>query len=114
MVARSKLFAAKVAAEAQREREEAGQREQELLEKNNEIEEQNKRIKDQLLLTQLNAKQAAIVDANSVDLDENVPAVFRLNWRNLFFEGRLGSGSFGDCYKGRYVHFSLSLYTFHC
>ena len=104
MVARSKLFAAEVAAEAQREREEAEQREIELLEQNKRIEEQNRRIQDQLLLTQLNAKQTAIVEANSLDFDKQVPAVFQLNWRDLLFEGRLGSGSFGDCYKGRYVY----------
>ena len=104
MIASSKLFAAKVAAEAEREREEAEERERELLEQNKRIEEQNRRIQDQLMLTQLNAKQAAIVDANSSDLDKQVPAVFQLNWRDLLFEGRLGSGSFGDCYNGRYVY----------
>ena len=111
MIASSKLFAAKVAAEAQREREEAQrereeaeQRELELLEQNKRIEEQNRRIQDQLMLTQLNAKQAAIVEANSSDLDKQVPAMFQLNWRDLLFEGRLGSGSFGDCYRGRCVY----------
>ena len=118
MIARSKLFAAEVAAEAQREREEAQrereeaqrereaaeQRELELVEENKRIEEQNKRIQDQLMLTQLNAKQVAIVEANSSDLDKQVPAMFQINWRDLLFEGRLGSGSFGDCYRGRYVH----------
>ena len=103
-IARSKLFAAKVAAEAEREREEAEQRELELLEQNKRIEEQNRRIQDQLMLTQLNAKQVAIVEANSSDLDKQVPATFQINWRDLLFEGRLGSGSFGDCYKGRYVY----------
>ena len=108
MIARSKLFAAEVAAEAQREREEAQrereeaeQRERELLEQNQRIEEQNRRIQDQLMLTQLNEKQVAIVEANSLDLDKQVPAMFQLNWRDLLFEGRLGSGSFGDCYRGR-------------
>ena len=103
-IARTKLFAAKVAAEAQRERNEAEQRELELLEQNKRIEEQNKRVRDQLMLTQLNAKQVAIVEANSLDLDKQVPAMFQLNWRDLLFEGRLGSGSFGDCYRGRYVY----------
>ena len=102
-IARSKLFAEGVLAEAKREREEAQQRELELVEQNKKMEEQNKRIQDQLLLTQLNAKQVAIVEANSLDLDKQIPACFRLNWRGLKFEGRLGSGSFGDCYKGRYV-----------
>ena len=104
VIARTTIFAAKVAAEAQREREEAEQRELKLLERNKRIEEQNRRIQDQLMLTQLNEKQAAIVEANSGDLDKQVAAVFQLDWRDLLFEGRLGSGSFGDCYKGRYVH----------
>ncbi len=111
MIARSKLFAAKVAAEAQREREEAEQREVELREQNRRIEEQNKRIQDQLMLTQLNEKQTAIVETNSVDLDKQVPAVFQLNWRDLLFEDRLGSGSFGDCYKGRYVYIFCALHA---
>ena len=102
-MARSKLFAAKVEADARREREDAHQRERELLEETKRLEEQNKRIQDQLMLTQLNKKQAAIVEANSVDLDNQVPAVFQLNWRDLLFESRLGSGSFGDCYRGRCV-----------
>ena len=72
-------------------------------EQNEKIQEQNKKIQDQLMLTQLNAKQVAIVEANSLNLDEQVPAMFKLNWRDLLFEARLGSGSFGDCFKGRYV-----------
>ena len=74
---------------------------------NKEIQEQkrkNKEIQDQLLLARLNSKQVAIVEASSLDLDEQIPAVFKLNWRSLLFEGRLGSGSFGDCFKGRYVY----------
>ena len=90
-------------AKAQREQEETEQQRLELLEQNKRIEEQNKQIQDQLLLTQLNSKQVAIVEANSSDLDKEVQAVFQLNWRDLLFEGRLGSGSFGDCYQGRYV-----------
>ena len=89
---------------AQRKQEEAEQRELELLEQKKRIEEQNRRIQDQLMLTQLNANQVAIVEANSSDLDKQVPTVFQVDWRDLLFEGRLGSGSFGDCYKGRYVY----------
>ena len=66
-----------------------------------ELYETNLQIQDQLMLTQLNAKQVAIVEANSGDLDKEVPVMFKLNWRVLVFEGRLGSGSFGDCFKGR-------------
>ena len=66
-----------------------------------ELRETNLKIQDQLMLTQLNAKQTAIVEANSLNLDTQVPAMFKMNWRVILFEARLGSGSFGDCFKGR-------------
>ena len=66
-----------------------------------ELRETNIKIQDQLMLTQLNAKQVAIVEASSSDLDKQVPSLFKLDWHVLLFESRLGSGSFGDCYKGR-------------
>ena len=66
-----------------------------------ELRETNLKIQDQLMLTHLNAKQVAIVEANSLNLDTQVPAMFKLSWRILLFEARLGSGSFGDCFKGR-------------
>ena len=99
-IARSQFFAA----EAERKKEEVEQQRLELLEENARIEQRNKRIQDQLMLTQLNAKQVAIVEANSLNLNEEVPAGFQLTWRALKFEDRLGSGSFGDCYKGRCVN----------
>ena len=68
-----------------------------------ELRETNLKFQNQLMLTQLNAKQVAVVEANSSDLEKQVPAVFQLDWHALLFEGRLGSGSFGDCFKGRYV-----------
>ena len=52
---------------AQREQAEGEQQRLELLEQNKRIEEQNKHIQDQLMLTQLNTKQVAIVEANSSD-----------------------------------------------
>lgn len=42
-----------------------------------------------------------MVEANSRDLDSQVPVFFKLDWKGIVFEGRLGSGSFGDCYRGR-------------
>ena len=68
-----------------------------------ELREANIEIQDQLMLTQLNSRQVAIVEANAGDLDKQVPSVFKIDWRALMFEGRLGSGSFGDCFKGRCV-----------
>ena len=61
----------------------------------------NIKFKEQLMLSQLNAKQAAIVEADSKDLDKEIPSALKLDWRSLVFEARLGSGAFGDCYKGR-------------
>ena len=41
-----------------------------------------------------------MVKANASDLETNVPEHFKLNWKELKFVLLLGSGSFGDCYKG--------------
>ena len=112
-VARSQLFAAKAKKEKDEieeqrldlldENEKMREENKKIQEENKKMQEQNKKIQDQLMLTQLNAKQAAIVEANSIDIDDHVPAALKLNWRALIFEGRLGSGSFGDCFKGRFV-----------
>ena len=48
----------------------------------------------------LSSGQTAMVKANAGDLGGKVDASFQLNWRRLKYEKRLGSGSFGDCYKG--------------
>ena len=69
-----------------------------------ELREANIKIQDQLMLTQLNKEQVAVVEANSEDLKNQIPAELELDWRGLVFEGHLGSGSFGDCYKGRSVY----------
>ena len=37
---------------------------------------------------------------NTSDIEENVPAKFKLEWSNIKFAVLLGSGTFGDCYKG--------------
>ena len=66
-----------------------------------ELEENNVRIQEQLMLNQLNEEQIALIKANAMDIEANVPAHFELNYRVLKFEARLGSGSFGDCFKGR-------------
>ena len=58
------------------------------------------RIQEQLLLTQLNAEQIAMIEENAINIEANVPARLELDYRCLKFEARLGSGSFGDCFKG--------------
>ena len=61
----------------------------------------NERVQKQLMLNSLNETQVAIVNEYRYAIEEHVPEVFQLNWRKLTFEKMLGSGSFGDCYKGR-------------
>ena len=41
-----------------------------------------------------------MVKSNAPDVDDKVPSFFKLHWKVLKFQERLGSGSFGDCYKG--------------
>ena len=66
-----------------------------------ELHEVNLKIRKQLRLTRLNPKQTAIIEANVGNLEREVPAMFKLDFRRLTFEERLGSGSFGDCFKGQ-------------
>ena len=95
-VARSLL----IAAQAKREKDEVQEERDKIERQRLELCEQNERIQDQLLLARLNDEQVAIVEANSTDLDRQIPDIFKLKWQTLVFEGRLGSGSFGDCFKG--------------
>ena len=67
---------------------------------NAELREQNLKIKDELKASRLNEKQTAMVKANAAEVDDEVPPHFKLDWKVLKFHDRLGSGSFGDCYKG--------------
>ena len=91
-LARSLLFAA----ETQREKEEAERQKLELLE-------QNKRIQKELSLNALNEEQTEIVHAGAAALEAAVPSRFKISSSKIMFEVLLGSGSFGDCYKG-YFH----------
>ena len=45
-------------------------------------------------------RQLKMVKANSANVEDMVPPHFKLHWKVLKFQQRLGSGSFGDCYKG--------------
>ena len=64
------------------------------------LEETNIEIQKELMLSRLDEEQAQLVESNANKIEDIVPAGYRLNWRHLQFEGRLGSGSFGDCYRG--------------
>ena len=99
-LARTNLFAAKVAAEAQREREEADEAREMAEAKVLELRETNLKIRKELKLSGLNEDQVQIVKNKSSRIRELVPSVYKLEWATLLFEARLGSGSFGDCYRG--------------
>ena len=74
-----------------------------LLEQKVELQEQNKKIQDELALRALNDKQVKVVHAGAAMLEAEVPERFRIASTDITFEALLGSGSFGDCYKG-YFH----------
>ncbi len=65
-----------------------------------EAEAKNAKLQNQLMLTKLNESQVAMVKNNASVIEGKVPAHLKLHWRILKFLDRLGSGSFGDCYKG--------------
>ena len=94
--ARSQLMASA----AEREREEVEIQRLELLETNERIQEENERIKKELKSAQLDNDQLAMVKANAGDIESNVPAHLKLDWKQLKFLKRLGGGSFGDCFHG--------------
>ena len=41
-----------------------------------------------------------MIKANASEVDSNVPAHLKLDWKLLKFRKRLGGGSFGDCFMG--------------
>ena len=97
-IARSQLFAA----EANRERDEADRQRVELLE-------QNKRIQEQLALNALSEEQAEIVHEGAAALEARVPTRFKISSKKITFESLLGSGSFGDCYRGSLQNFKVAV-----
>ena len=54
----------------------------------------------QVAVSGLSETQAMIVHENANDIEANVSPKFKLDWRVIKFQSRLGSGTFGDCYKG--------------
>ena len=46
----------------------------------------------------MNKEQKKIVQNNFLQIA--ISPIFMLDWKTLQFESRLGSGSFGDCFKG--------------
>ena len=58
----------------------------------------NAEITSELEMNRLGKGQVQIVKANDHNLDQVRGS--QVNWREITFEGTLGSGTFGDCYKG--------------
>ena len=49
--------------------------------------------------TKLDKEQTKMVKAAAPTLLDAVPSMYKVQWRLFRFEKRLGSGSFGDCFK---------------
>ena len=73
----------------------------------NELRESNIRIRKELELGRLNKEQSKMIKENSGELETVLPTAYHLNWRELKFKERIGSGSFGDCYSGEKGRVSL-------
>ena len=68
--------------------------------KKEKIEEENKRIRSELEAMRLNASQRKLVNDTMGTLSEL--RAYELDWKDIAFQHLLGSGSFGDCYKGKW------------
>ena len=113
-LARGQLFAAKLQSEKDKiseERLDLQKANKKILKEKLRLQKQNTGIMKQLMSMQLNAKQMSIVEANSTDIDEYLSVALKLDWRSLTFEDRLGSGSFGDCFKGMCVSITRTQQT---
>jgi len=64
------------------------------------LREANLKIRNELKLAGLNKQQVKIVKEQSSRIADIVSPVYKLDWGTIAFEKRLGSGTFGDCYKG--------------
>ena len=92
-----------LAADAEREKDEIEVQRLDLLE-------QNSKIQSQLALSELNEEQVEIVHAGAEALEAEVPARFKIGGsKKIEFEALLGSGSFGDCYKGRFHNMAVAV-----
>ena len=67
---------------------------------NAKLREQNMKIKGELKAHRFTLAQSLMVNANRNEIEDEVSPHLKLNWENIKFEERLGSGAFGDCFKG--------------
>ena len=65
-----------------------------------ELEATNERIRNEVAISGLTEMQVQYVNANASDIEKNVHPKFHLDWKRIKFMLLLGSGTFGDCYKG--------------
>ena len=98
---RARLAEAEVA-EVEKEKDEIEQQRLELIE-------QNTRIQKELELNALNEEQVEIVHAGRAGLELQVPEIYKIASKLITFESLLGSGSFGDCYKGYFRNVAVAV-----
>ena len=60
----------------------------------------NAAIRKEIGCDRLDEDQEALVAKGKYKIEDHVDGKFKLHWRELKFEKSLGSGSFGDCFKG--------------
>ena len=65
------------------------------------LEECNARIKKEISLSLMNQTQRSMIEDGASNILKSVRPELQLEWRNIMFMVLLGSGTFGDCYKGR-------------
>ena len=64
------------------------------------LEAANDKIRKELETNGLSDEQRNLVDANSNFISSSVPSRFVIDFEDLTFETHLGSGAFGDAFKG--------------
>ena len=65
-----------------------------------ELEATNERIKKDIAVSGLTDMQVRYIEEHSSDIEKNIRPEFKLDWNKIKFLMLLGSGTFGDCYKG--------------
>ena len=73
-----------------------------------ELLDRNRQIQSELAVHQLSKAQTEIVHAGAAELEAVVPHRFKISSKEITFEALLGSGSFGDCYKGYFHNFVIA------
>ena len=64
------------------------------------LEKHNLVLREDLKVQMLDTEQKEMVQENASEIEDRVDEKFRLDYHDFKLEKLLGSGSFGDCYKG--------------